>query len=217
MLVYDNSRHRFVIDPHYLTIKPLRKIWDSDKSSGKEIATSLLMWLYHMYNPHSPFRDHRNSTKSMAVVDAVFPKAYVEEKLKYIKERLEAVKDNEVAETAKLSVAYYSPEDEPGMTAAISWYTSHLKQTPLWNAYESYKEAMYNLSKIISDPQATASQIRTASQELDTLPLKMEKMRQQAEKDEAQTLKVSGDRHVKRSERIAQEAKANSRKSQIIE
>lgn len=213
MLAYSHENHTYVIDPHYLTIRPLKKIWDQDKSKDKKIATALLMWLYHMYNPHSPYMNHRNQIKSVEIVSAVFPKEYVKSKLEELETALAKVSDNEVKEAVKLEFnsGVYDPSIEPGMEQAIAWYRSHLKQTPLWNAYEAYKEAMYNLSKIISDPTSAAAQIRTASQELDALPGKMEKMRQQAERDEAMTLKVAGDRHVKRSERLSSELKAKER------
>lgn len=217
MLAYDTKSHRYIIDPHYLSIIPLRAIWDADKSKDKEIATSLLMWLYHMYNPHSPFRDHRNTLKSMAIVESCFPKKYVQEKLDLIKADLEKVPENEVKADTEIKLPVYDPALEPGMDVAIQWYQKHLKQTPLWNAYEAYKEAMYNLSKIIRDPTANAQSIRTASNELDTLPVKMDKMRQQAEKDEAMTLKVSGDKTVKRGERLEQERKGKNRSEVKVE
>lgn len=209
MLAYSTENHTYVIDPHYLTIRPLKKIWDQDKSQDKEVATALLMWLYHMYNPHSPYMNHRNQIKSVEIVAAVFPKKYVKERLDQLAQQIEKV--NETEAPVELKPTVYDPSTEPGMEEAIAWYRAHLKQTPLWNAYEAYKEAMYNLSKIISDPTSAAAQIRTASQELDALPGKMEKMRQQAERDEAMTLKVAGDRHVKRGERLTSELKAKEK------
>lgn len=217
MLAYSSSGKAFVIDPHYLTIIPFRKIWDNDKSPGKKIATALLMWIYHMYNPHSPFRDHRNAIKSQAIVESVFPKEYVQSKLKEVELALSKVKDNEIKKTVSLEMGVYNPEDERFMGDAIKWYTNHLKQTPLWYSYESYKESMYNLAKIIRDPTSSASMIKTASQELDTIPVKMDKMRQQAERDEAMTIKIAADKTIKRGERLPNEVVDKKRREVRIE
>lgn len=228
MLLFDPHTNLHVIDPHYLTIKPLKKIWDEDKSYKKEIAIARLMWLYHMYNPHSPFRDYRNTTKSMEIVRATFPAAYLQKKEDELKALIEDAnrknkdlsesaveKDGEIKKVKLVEVPelkIYDPEFDEEMQDAIKWYASHLQQTPLWKAYEAYKEGIYNLAKVVADPNKTAQEIRTASQELDTLPLKMERMRQQAVKDEAQTLKTQGDKNIKRSERLPTE---KNRKSPI--
>lgn len=224
MLVFDSTHSQYEIDPHYLNIKPLLKIWHNDTSPKKGIAKAKLMWLYHMYNPHSPFRDYRNITKSLEIVKSTFPASYLAQKEREFQEliddanrknkdiedfnkKVEQGKDmKEPLEVPDLKL--YDPEYDEEMQEAIRWYRDyHLKQTPLWTAYESYKEAMNNLSTIVRDPDSTANDIRIASTELDTIPLKMEKMRQQAVKDEAQQLKVAGDKNIKRSEMLPNDRK----------
>lgn len=214
MLIYDAKNHKYIIDPHYLNIKPVAAVWESDTKKDKPIATALLMWMYHMYNPHSPYRDYRNLTKSLDIIEATFPKDYITERLKVLEQALTAI--NETDKPVELKPMVYDPAGEPNMESAIAWYQHHLKQTPLWNAYESYKEAMYNLSKIIRDPNSTAVQIKTASMELDTIPGKMDKMRKQAEKDEAMTIKVSGDKPIRRSEMLEQEIKSKANRERNI-
>jgi len=226
MLVWSTEANQFVIDPHFLTIIPLRKIWDADKSKDKPVANAKLLWMYHRYNPHSPFNQHRNSDKSRAIVEATFPKAFLQEKEKglirliaeanaknremdelYNKTVAEEVTVEKQKQVVKPEHAFvptlklYDPEEEEDMEDAIKWYLKYLKQTPLWAAVESYKEAIYNLSDAIKKKTSTPNEIKIASIELDQLPARMERMRQQAIKDEAQTLKVSGDKNIKKRER----------------
>jgi len=222
MLVFDNTTNKYVVDPHYLNIIYFRRILDTDTTHKKEIGNAKLLWIYHMYNPHSPFRDHRNKDKSQAIVEATFPKWFIEQQEK----SLQAVIDDAILKNQELDIIsdtiveggevkpkkkveyfvpalrIYDPLEDKVIKEAAEWYINHLQSTPLWQAYNAYKEAMYNLSKIISDPEATAQSIRAASTELDTIPLKMEKMRQQAIKDEAMTLKITGEKNIKRSEKI---------------
>lgn len=220
MLVFDKATSSYIIDPYYLTINPIKAVYLAEKK--KEIGEAKLIWLYHMFNPHSPYRQYKNSEKSSKIVMDTFPKWYIDQKEKDIQQVIdEATKKNEqlsesaVTEGGKIekpkkkekvfvpTLRLYDPAEEELMEAAISWYRDyHLKMTPLWNGYHSYKEAIYNLSKIVADPKSSAGDIKTASIELDSLPLKMEKMRQQAEKDEAMQLKVQGDKNIKRSERL---------------
>lgn len=213
MLVFDKASSRYFIDPHYLTILPFKRIWDEDKSSNKEIATARLMWIYHMYNPRSPYREYKQDTKSYEIVKDTFPRKFLQQKEKELVELIEEAtrKNIDLPEgTEKIEIPklrQYDPEQDSDMEEAISWYLSHLEKTPLWDAYNSYSAAMYNLSGIIADPESSANDIRIASQELDTLPRKRENMRQQAVKDEAMMLKVQGDKNIKRSERLPEERK----------
>lgn len=224
MIVLDSDTGKYVIDPHYLSIIPFGKIMDDDDSLNKVIGTAKLLWIYHMYNPHSPFRDFSNGDKSHSIVEATFPKWFIEQEETSLVKRIEEIQlknksiEEFIADTAvdekgevvlskkelgfvpKLKI--YDPYNDELIVEAADWYRSHLQKTPLWQAYEAYKEAMYNLSKIISDPESNAASISSASKELDTIPLKMEKMRQQAIKDEASTLKVTGDKNIKRGEKI---------------
>jgi len=237
MLVWSNETNKYVIDPHYLNIIPFRKIWDADKHHRKEIAEAKLLWIYHRYNPHSPFKDYKNSEKSRAIVLATFPKWFLDEKEKGIQAliddaiaknkdidelNLKALEGKEEEDKKKIkqrdhvfvpTLRLYDPEDDETLQDAITWYTGHLKQTSLWAAVDSYKEGIYNLSKIISNPNSTPLEIKTASIELDQLPARMERMRQQAIKDEAQTLKVSGDKNIKKRERTVG---GSSSKKQVV-
>lgn len=232
MLVFENGK--YIIDANYLNIIPFNNIWKSDSSKNKEIALAKLMWIYHMYNPHSPFRDYRNAIKSKAIVEATFPTWYIKEKETLLKNKIaEANKKNKdsakemksleesnkpdddgaqvKSDNKKIKLVFvptlklYEPEDDESLEEAIEWYKSHLRQTPLWTAYESYKEAIYNLSKIVADPQTGASDIKTASNELNTLPKKMEDMRQQAVRDEANLMQIAGDKNIKRGEMLPAE------------
>jgi hypothetical protein len=217
MLVFDPRSNEWIIDPHYLGIIPLAKVYKTKYGHQK------LLWMYHMYSPHSAFKAYANKGKSEAIVKAYFPKDFLDEyesKLQALideaimkNQEMDAIADTEVTPEGEIKpkkkkdvfvpkLRLYDPAEEPGMDQAIEWYRGHLKKTPLWFSYNAYKEAMYNLSTIIQDPGRGASEIRAASQELDTLPLKMEKMRQQAEKDEAMMLQVSGDKDIKDSEKV---------------
>lgn len=227
MLVFNPADSTYIIDPHYWTLIPFKNIRDKDTSKNKQISQAKVLWIYHMYNPHSPFRDYRNKDKSAAIVAATFPKAFVEEQEKALQHLIDeanaknkdldslsdtvvegsevVVKKKEYAHVPTLRT--YDPLDDEDVSAAAEWYQQdHLQSTPLWYSYESYKESMYNLSDIIRDKNTSATNIRAASQELDTIPLKMEKMKQQAIKDEAVTLKIAGDRNIKRGERIESHA-----------
>jgi hypothetical protein len=219
MLVYNSELNKYVVDPHFLTIIPFKKV------SAQECGDEKLIWIYHMYNPHSPFRDYKNSLKCSSIIQSVFPKSFIDKQEQNLKLFIEEAnrKNKELDEMSDLAVnennevidnpekikkhfvprgTSYEPDTDDDVKIAAEWYKEHLKQTPLWFAYESYKEAIYNLSTIIRSPLKTAAEIKTASVELDNLPIKMEKMRLQAEKDEANTLKVSGDRNIKRSEKM---------------
>lgn len=228
MLVFNNTLSEWIVDPHYLTILPFKDIWDRDKLKNKEIAKATLAWIYHMYNPRSPFKEYKKSIKSLEIVRAVFPKWFLDikeselkdliEKAAKIKEEQDAILEKEEREGKKAgrpkklvmpSLKPYDPADDETLSEAINWYKQHLEQTPLWDAYNGYGDAMYNLTTIIRNPNSSAAEIRTASQELDTIPLKREKMRQQAEKDEAITLKVQGDKNIKRSEKYTVGKKDN--------
>jgi hypothetical protein len=222
MLVFNPITKKSVIDPHYWTIIPFKRIRDSEKDY--DIAECKLMWIYHMYNPHSPFKDYRNRDKSAAIVAATFPKSYIEEKEKQLQAKIdEAVLKNQeldalsdtVVEGSEVvprkkphhhhvpTLKIYDPLEEKLVQEAAEWYhKEHLKKTPLWYSCESYKESMYNLADIIRDPRSSAPNIRAASQELDTIPNKMEKMKVQAIKDEAATLQIAGDKNIKRGERV---------------
>lgn len=232
MLIWNADKNSYQIDPHYLTIHQLKVVWNSDKSPKKEIGEAKLMWLYHMFNPHSPFRDYRISEKSASIVRATFPKSYVLQKEKeettwrdaIIAKNAEIERNNRLIDemlndlegkpSSKLvkkdlleipEITLYNPAQDDVMLPAIDWYKeNHLKHTPLWNAVGAYDEAMYNLSDIVRSPKSTAGEIKTASAELDDIPKKREKMRQQAIKDEAQTLKTSGDKNIKRGEMLPQ-------------
>lgn len=46
-----------VITPEGLTVPELRKIWMDDTSENKELANSKLVFIYHMYNPKSVYRN----------------------------------------------------------------------------------------------------------------------------------------------------------------
>jgi hypothetical protein len=193
----------------------------------------MLLWIYHMHNPHSPFRDYKNKDKSGAIIDATFPKDFIdgwEKKVLALIQEAEAknkdldaisdtvVEGDEVKPKKKKylevpRVRVFDPMEDEDVVEAVAWYTTHLKQTPLWYSYESYKESMYNLSDIIRKSDSTAQSIRAASQELDTIPLKMEKMKQQAIKDEAVTLKVAGDRNIRRSEMLTTHNSKSKRKT----
>lgn len=237
MLIWSTEKNDYVIDPHYLTIIPLRKLYDSDKTILKKVGTAKLLWLYHRYNPHSPFAQVRNSEKSKRIVESTFPKDFLLEYEKGIKAIIEDANhknreidlDNEkLVEQLKSdtenkekkiklkehvfipTLRLFDPETEPEFEEAIKWYTEdHLKSTPLWAAYESYKEAIYNLSEAIRDKESSPNEIKIASIELDQLPARMERMRQQAVKDEAQTEKISGDKDLKKRERLPSNAGKN--------
>lgn len=236
MLIYNQSTGEYVIDPHYLSIIVFKRIWDNDEHPEKEIAQAKLMWIYHMYNPHSPFRDYRQSEKSASIVKAVFPQYYIEAREKDLqmiileantKNKDTDILNKEIEEQMEFdkksknfdphdkmyqlrpkifvpTLRIYNPgEDDNDMLPAIEWYKEdHLKHTPLWNAVSAYDEAMYNLADVIRNRQSTPNDIKIASTELDLIPLKREKMRQQAVKDEAQTLKVQGDKNIKRGEKL---------------
>lgn len=216
MLVFNSHKNEYEIDPHFLSIIPFQKVLK------QECGYQKLLWIYHMFNPHSQFKNYQNNKKSNAIVQAYFPKAFLDKKEKALQSLIdEAILKNKeidlladtVVEDGELKpkkqshvfvpkLKLYDPEEDDGMEEAIDWYKNHLKETPLWFAYESYKEAIYNLGTIVRKSTATAGEISTASKELDTLPRKMEQMRQQAEKDEAMTIKVSGEKNIKRSEKV---------------
>lgn len=86
MIIFKDNR--WDIDPYYLTIYVLGQVWQADKSKGKDVARAKLLWLYHMYNPHSPYRDYRKTIKSESIVAATFPKFYLEQKELELKEKI---------------------------------------------------------------------------------------------------------------------------------
>jgi len=232
MLIFDIQKAKYIVDPHFWTILPFKKIREADKNPDKHIAECKAIWIYHMYNPHSPFRDHRNKEKSDVIVRATFPKSFLEveeRKLQalindaVIKNKEIDVLSDTVVEGGEMVVKHkeyahvptlrlYDPAEDENVLQAAEWYKNHLQQTPLWYSYESYKEAMYNLSDIIRDRSSSASNIKSASSELDLIPLKMEKMKQQAIKDEATTVKIQGAKSIKRGEMLESHA---SRKQKL--
>src|SRR5688500_1976777 len=82
MLIYSPHHGKFIIDPHYWTIIPFKAIRDADKSKDKVFAEAQVMWIYHMYSPHSPFKEYKKSSKSDAIVQSTFPKGLIEVKQK---------------------------------------------------------------------------------------------------------------------------------------
>lgn len=212
MLIYSEAHGRYVIDPHFLTIKPLGAVWRRYPEKQHLIGDCMLMWMYHMYNPRSPFNQAKNSTKSMKILEATFPKEFLDKKNKELLEQIEKANPEERAPDAR--PVYWEPIMEPDMEAAVKWYREeHLTDTPLWFAVESYKEAIYNTSAIIRNPQSSAGEIKSASATLDELPKLMHKMREQAEKDEAITLKVQGDKQIKRGERVPEHIRRGQSKA----
>jgi cell division protein FtsB len=232
MLVYSIYHNAYVIDPHYLEITPIKKVWDWDNSLNKEIATALLVWMYNAYNPRSPFKNYQKSKRPHeAYLAQSFPEWYVKKQEKIMRDEMERAirqaKEDAVAKSdakegepakkkktklpvdddpetrSKLLQLTYDPEKDPIIQDAIEWYTQrHLKQTSLWYAAESFAEAMYNLGQIVRDPDSTAQEIKAASQELEQLPRRKRQMEEQAEKDEAHLLKVVGEKDIKRHERL---------------
>lgn len=55
MPLFDIVRGVPVINPEALTIPELRKIWDSDPSIDKSLATKKIIYLYHLLDPRSAY------------------------------------------------------------------------------------------------------------------------------------------------------------------
>jgi DNA segregation ATPase FtsK/SpoIIIE-like protein len=173
MFIYQSGKQ--IIDPSLLNIGVFRVIYERDKSSDKREAFSILGWIYFMYHPKSFYREYKNAEKSYRIIVDTFPKKYQE----------------------------WDPDTDELAQKAIEFYKQNLMKTPLWDATDALKEAMYNLSKIIRDPESTASDIRTASNELDALPDKYTRMRQKAEEEETvMKIEAKGDKEIKRLEQL---------------
>lgn len=174
MLIYVDGG--FTIDPNILIIKCFSDIYNADPSYRKQDALSKMMWIHHMYHPHSLFRDYKPEIKSYEIKKAVC--------------------SNEL-------LTYWDETTDELVIKASDWYKAHVRKNSLWDAYDSYNIAVYNLSKIISNPESNASEISKARQELDMIPISLKKMKQQAEAADAVMFeKIAGDKKIKMKERL---------------
>lgn len=67
--VYDNEPR---INPMGLFIPELRAIWDADKSKDKELATSELLYVYHMGDKRSPYSSYPEDEKESKIIQDYF-------------------------------------------------------------------------------------------------------------------------------------------------
>jgi hypothetical protein len=198
MYVYSEYHKQFVLDPHLLSIIPFKRVWEKDKTKDKRHATAKILYLYHCFHPKSDFFEKQKSVRPTLVVQATMAKELHEECLRW--EPFASEKE-----------ASFMDED---MWGALRYYVDeYLKLDPLWDSVEAFNEAIYNLNNILKDKNASPQSIRIASNELDDLPKKREKMRQQAEARQAFTLKVAGDKKIRRSERLPSDSKRQGSKA----
>jgi hypothetical protein len=54
---------RIVVDPNTLTIPPVRKIWEADKSKNKDKALNILAAIYFFADPKSPYHNFPEKIK----------------------------------------------------------------------------------------------------------------------------------------------------------
>lgn len=197
MYVYSEYHQDFVLDPHMLSIRPFQAIWQKDKTPGKRQATAKILYFYHLFHPKSEFFNKKKKERSRLIIEACFPKELHEEALKW--------------------EPYNHPQEATGldddMWAALTWYKQNLNLDPYWDSVQAFDQAMYNLNDKLRSESSTASEIRIASNELDDLPKKREKMLKIAESKQAFTLSVKSDKKIRRSERLPSEAKRQGHKT----
>lgn len=174
----------WILDPHMLGIGCLNTIYQRDKSKSKQFGTAQLLWLYYMYHPKSTFRTYKNSEKSLAIIESVFP--------------------------ADRQDWRYVPEDDKDFDLALEWYKNHIKKrgNPLWDSVLATTQAIYNTNQKLLDPTSSANELRTADDLLKTLPVSLKRLEQQAEDAESIVEEnIAGDRSIKKGEKLPQNAK----------
>jgi hypothetical protein len=172
------------LDPNMLGIGCLKKIFDRDKSKNKELGTAQLLWLYYMYHPKSTFNKYKNSEKSKAIIESVFPVEH--------------------------QTWNFVPEDDKHFDTAREWYINHIKKlgNPLWHSVEALKEAIYNTNQKMLNPMSSANELRTADELLKVLPVSLRRMEQQAEQEDLITDEtIAGDKSIKRGEKLPDNSK----------
>lgn len=63
MKIFDIIKNKVVITPEVLTIPEFKVIWESDKSSNKDVAINAFSYIYHLNNYNSPYSDYDTLTK----------------------------------------------------------------------------------------------------------------------------------------------------------
>jgi hypothetical protein len=174
MLVFKNGR--FQLDELYLGIIPLRALYTTASEDDYALGEAKCLFVYYQIHPKSPFREYSESKRPAAIIKSTFPKQFQS----------------------------YDPFGDLLMLAAMDWYKNHLRHNPLHYAVASMQEVIYQFSDILMNPNATAADKKIAITELDNLPKKLQKLTEQAEKQEIVTDDIVGDRRIKKSERLPQ-------------
>lgn len=78
MLDLDNGK--VVLEADLFTISAFRIIWERDKTPNKEEAIAFISYIFHFYNPRSPYFNYTEALREPAIIEREFPdhlKSYV--------------------------------------------------------------------------------------------------------------------------------------------
>lgn len=178
MLVIHDGK--FTIDPQYLGVLVINKIWERDDSKDKALAIAQISWIYYMYHPKSIYRDSLDSQRSISIIMEHFPKQHWD----------------------------WDPDKDEDHEFAVKWYKTKLGSTPIWDSVRALEQSVYSFNAIIRSADASANEKAKAIEQVaDVIQPKLKKLRDQAESDEIIDIKIKKEGHVKFGEKKENVAK----------
>jgi hypothetical protein len=107
--LFDIDNGKVVLDPSNLAIPVFKKIWDSDKSKTKEIATKELTYVVFLCDYKSPYRDYLPQEREEKIRKDIFsaddewePSELIKEAIKQYEE-LQQTTNSRLVESAKVA------------------------------------------------------------------------------------------------------------------
>lgn len=171
MFLYE--KQKVIIDPLVLaTMPPLERLYNEDKSDGKETAMAKLKLIFHMVDPRSPYNTSASYTRFTKVIHDLFPNLIAWEKT--------GVKEDKI------------------YIAALNCYRNTLDLIPERALLTAAQDAVHDLATKISDPATKDKEDLLGKMSKAMENMQKVKDMVKAEEDKAQSTK--GKHHIRRRE-----------------
>ena len=150
--LFDIVDTEIVLDPRVIAIPALKKVWDSDKSKGKEKAKKMLTYVAFMVDFHSPYRDLPDDKKEETIRKDVF-KDEVWIPTSIVHEAIEKYEQLQETRHSRMLQALKHTEEE------ITYYfqSISLKET------DDFGKPKYNINEIVKNMKEQSGEIKSIS------------------------------------------------------